>query len=227
VTRILIPLIFGLAGAAILVGLGVWQVQRLAWKEGVLAQIGARIGDAPVALPAAPDPARDRYLPVRASGTITTDEAHVLVSVKRVGPGYRIVSVFDTDGGRRILLDRGFVPDAERDTPRPAVRATVEGNLHWPDDRTSSTPENDVSGNIWFARDIDRMAQVLDTEPVLMIARNTSEPDPAVTPLPVDTSGIPNDHLQYAVTWFLLAAVWLAMTGYFLWRTTRRTLTKA
>ena len=56
----------------------------------------------------------------------------------------------------------------------------------------------------------------LDTEPLLLIA--SSQTDPGVTPLPVDSTGIPNDHLEYAITWFSLAAVWVAMTGAFLWR---------
>ena len=94
----------------------------------------------------------------------------------------------------------------------------MQGNLHWPDDRTSSTPENDVEDNTWFARDIEQMADALDTEPVMVIARNMSPPDARVTPLPVDTSGIPNDHLQYAITWYSLAVVWLIGTIALVWR---------
>ena len=95
------------------------------------------------------------------------------------------------------------------------------GNLHWPDDRTGATPPNDVEGNIWFARDVAQMAQLLGTEPVLLVLREISAPDAPVTPMPVDTSFIPNDHLQYAITWFLLAAIWAAMTGAYLWRLRR------
>ena len=76
----------------------------------------------------------------------------------------------------------------------------------------------DADGNTWFARDIADMAEVLGTEPLLVVARDLSQPDGPVTPLPVDTSAIPNDHLQYAVTWFGLAAIWTAMMGYFLFR---------
>ena len=61
------------------------------------------------------------------------------------------------------------------------------------------------------------MAAALETEPVLVVARDARLETP-VTPLPVDTGGIPNDHLQYAITWFSLAAIWLAMTLYFLRR---------
>ena len=84
--RMIVPLIFGIAGVAILVWLGNWQMQRLAWKEAILAEIDARMASAPAPVPAAPAPDADRFLPVTASGTITEDEVHVLVSVKQVGP---------------------------------------------------------------------------------------------------------------------------------------------
>lgn len=223
--RILIPLIFGLAGVAVLAGLGTWQVQRLAWKERILAEIETRIAADPVALPAAPDPEADKYLPVTVTGTFGEGALRVLVSRKRVGAGYLVVSPFDLDG-RRILVDRGFLR-VDRAVPEaPQGRVTITGNLHWPDERNSSTPANDVAGNTWFARDIAQMTRVLDTEPVLLVTRGMSQPDLPVTPLPVDTGGIPNDHLQYAITWFSLALIWAIMTIYFLWRS-RRPATKA
>lgn len=215
--RYIVPLIFGIAGIAVLVGLGVWQMQRLAWKEGVLADIEARIAADPVELPAAPDPEGDRYLPVQVTGQVGDQALRVLVSQKQVGAGYRVISALDM-GERRILLDRGFIK-VGRDIPDPPQgEVTVTGNLHWPDDRNSSTPDNDVADNTWFARDLDQMAGVLDTEPLLVVTRETSFSDDPLTPLPVDTSHITNDHLKYAITWFSLAAVWAAMTGYFLWR---------
>ena len=221
--RFIGPLVIGIAGAAVLIALGVWQVQRLAWKEALLADIEARIAAEPVALPADPDPEADRYLPVRAEGTIGEGELHVLVSTKAEGAGFRIVAPFETEAGRRVLLDRGFVPNAAKAADRRTGAATVTGNLHWPDDRNSSTPENDPADNYWYARDLGPMAEALGTEPLLLIVRQENPPAPGITPLPVDTSGIPNDHLEYAVTWFGLAVVWVAMTGYLLWRTARRT----
>ena len=220
-SRLAVPLIFGLIGTAILVSLGTWQLQRLDWKRGILNEIEARIDGPAAPLPAAEDAVidRDRYQPVTLTGTLGNGEVLVLVSQKRVGAGYRVISPYILESGRRILLDRGFTPVAQRDADRSVTgEIAVEGNLHWPDDRTSSTPENDVAGNTWFARDVDQMADVLDTEPLLVIARNMSPSDVGVTPLPVDTSGIPNDHLQYAITWFSLAAVWVVMTGAFIWR---------
>ena len=216
----IIPLLFGLAGAAILIWLGVWQLQRLTWKEAILADIDARIAAVPVELPPQPGPEADRYLPVRVTGRLEGGALRVLVSRKQAGAGYRVISALDT-GARRLLVDRGFVADDADLPPPPEGAVTITGNLHWPDDRNSSTPENDVEGNIWFARDIAQMADVLGTEPLLLVARETSFDDAPVEPLPVDSSAIPNDHLQYAVTWFLLALVWLAMTGYFLMKGAR------
>jgi surfeit locus 1 family protein len=222
--RMIFPFLLGLVGAVILVSLGTWQLQRLSWKAGIIAEIEARIGAAPVAVPANPDPVRDRFLPVTATGTITDAELDVLVSVKNVGPGYRIISAFETEDGRRILLDRGFVANARKGDPRPAVEATVTGNLHWPDEVDSFTPAPDLRRNIWFAREVPAMADALETEPVMIILRDTTEPDPAVTPLPVDSAGIPNDHLEYAITWFGLAIVWVGMTAFLLWRIRQRTV---
>ncbi|MDU8910349.1 SURF1 family protein [Aestuariicoccus sp. MJ-SS9] len=221
--RPIATLLLGLIGAGILLSLGVWQMQRLAWKEGILDEIESTIAGPAQPLPQVVSPDEQRYQPLALSGTIEEGELHVLVSVKRVGAGYRVIAPFQTNDGRRVLLDRGFVPVAKKGTPRRTGPAEVTGNLHWPDDRNSSTPENDVAGNTWFARDIGPMSEALQTEPLLVIAREVTPADPGLTPLPVDTSGIPNDHLQYAVTWFSLAAIWLAMTATLIWRQRRDT----
>ncbi len=213
--RILFPLIFSMLGLAILLSLGVWQMQRLAWKQGILSEIDNRIAAAPVALPDAVSEVSDKYLPVTVSGAMLPGEIHVLVSVKQVGAGYRIIQPFSTKG-QTILIDRGFVPTTAKHADRVTGAMEVTGNLHWPDEVDGYTPAPDIGSNIWFARDVPALAETLGAEPVLLIAR--SRTDPNVTPLPVDTAGIPNDHLQYAITWFGLAFVWAAMTGYFLWR---------
>ena len=204
-----------------LVSLGTWQVQRLAWKEAVLADIETRIAAEPVAIPAAPDPVEDRFLPVTAEGAYVQGELHVLASVKRVGPGYRIIAPFETDG-RRIMVDRGFISTEAKAATRPLGAAVIEGNLHWPDEIDGFTPEPDVAGNIWFARDVPAMAEALGTEPLLVVLRNAPTGEGYPSPLPVDTAGIPNDHLEYALTWFSLAIIWVVMTGAFLWRQRRR-----
>ncbi len=216
--RLILPLFFGILGTVVLVSLGVWQLQRMAWKEAVLADIDARIISAPVALPAEVDPVADKYLPVVVQGRVTEDEIHLLASTRDVGAVYRIVSAFEIDDGRRIMVDRGWIKTENKDAERPAFAAEVTGNLHWPEERDSFTPPNDTNANIWFARDVAEMAAALNAEPVLVVVREISANVPKVTPLPVDKAAIPNDHLEYVITWFGLAIVWVAMTLYYLRR---------
>ena len=221
VKRMLIPALFGLAGGALLLWLGFWQLQRLQWKESYLAAIEARIHDAPAALPARPDPEADRFLPVRVAGRIEGPEIHVLASSRKSGPAYRVITAFITDDGRRVLLDRGMIPTGAAAAPRPPRRLVVTGNLHWPQETGSGIPAPDLKANIWFARDVPAMARALGTEPVLIVA--ASDTGDGVVPFPVSTEGIPNNHLSYAVQWFGMAAVWFGMTLFLLWRIKRRT----
>ncbi|MBJ3761233.1 SURF1 family protein [Maribius pontilimi] len=212
--------IFATGGLALLLGLGIWQVQRLAWKTAILDRIETRIADTPVALPDAPTEERDEYLPVTVSGRTTGDEIHVLTTSEAFGPSYRVVSAFETDASRRILVDLGAIPTAQKDAPRPPTDLDVTGNLLWPDEVDGFTPAPDMAANIWFARDLPAMAQALDSEPLLVVAR--AQALPGVLPLPVGTTAIPNDHLQYAITWFSLAAIWAGMTVLLLSRMARR-----
>jgi surfeit locus 1 family protein len=215
------PLVFGVAGVAILLALGIWQVQRLAWKTAILERIETRLAADPVPLPAAPSPGEDQYLRVRESGTIGGPELHVYTSAPPRGVGYRVIAAFDLADGRRILLDRGFVPIEEKDEARLAGPVTVEGALLWPQETDYFTSQPDRAKNIWLARDVDLMAEALGTAPVLLVTEASDDPA-APMPLPV-TVNIPNDHLQYAITWFALALVWAVMTGTLLWRIKRRT----
>lgn len=219
--RFILPLLFGVLGTGVLVTLGSWQLDRLAWKTVLLKEIEARIGAEPVALPEVFDVEADRFLPVAVSGRTLGREGVVLTSVQGVGPGYRVISAFETDAGRRILVDEGFVADRDRDRARPMVAMSVVGNLHWPREVDRFTPEPDLGAGLFFARDVDVMAEALGTEPVLVVAREVSGTDPRATPLPVTTAGIPNNHLGYAVQWYGLAVVWAGMTLFFLWRMRR------
>ncbi len=220
--RYLAALVFGAIGVGILLGLGFWQLGRLETKEAYLADLGGRIVAAPVALPATPDAVRDRFLPVIVTGQFTGDALSVLVSRKQIGPGVRLIAPFVTDTGRRIMVDRGFVRDDARGDDHTATAFEVTGNLHWPDEIDGYTPAPDPEAGLWFARDVVTMADVLDTDPILLVARSNT--GGGVEPLPVDTAGIPNDHLQYAITWFSLAVVWAGMTGLLVWRIRQRTV---
>ena len=208
--RIWFPVALGVLGVAVLLALGTWQLRRLEWKTAILADIDARIVAAPVAVPQSPDPAADRYLPVTVTGALGGEEARVLTSFGDEGPGFRVISAMTT-GDRRILVDLGFVPEAQAEAPRMAEGVTVTGNLHWPDETDGWTPAPDRARNVWFARDVALMAEALGTEPLLVVARDV-EPPLGTTPMPVDSAAIANNHWQYALTWFSLAAVWAAMS---------------
>jgi surfeit locus 1 family protein len=218
----ILALILGLAGTGTLVGLGVWQLQRLDWKEAIIAGAETMIAADPVPLPDAPDPAQDRYRAVTVDGRFTGEEAHVLTSTREEGPGFLVIAAYETMAGRRILIDRGFVVETEKTTPRPARPLPVSGNLNWPDDVTSSTPAYDAGRAIWYGRDVAGIAALLRTEPILVIAR--SDTGDGVSPRPVTTAGFRNDHWQYAVTWFSLAVAWAGMTVFLLWRIRSRTV---
>lgn len=211
--RYLFPAILGLVGVAILLSLGFWQLRRLEWKEALLAGIEAGIAAPAQPLPAAPEPSQ-KYLPVTVSGRTLGPELLVLGGNRETGGGYLVVSAFQTDGGRRIMVQRGFIPEAERKTPRPPVALAIEGNLHWPDETSSATPKPNLAENIWFARDVPAMAAALGTEPVLVVARTVRGDTQGIDPVPVSVTGIPNNHLEYAITWFMLAVVWAGMTAY-------------
>jgi surfeit locus 1 family protein len=202
---------------AALISLGNWQVRRMAEKAEYIADVEARLDAAPVPVPARLAPEADQFLSVTATGAFTGPDIRVLVSTRDYGAGYRIIQAFES-GGRRILVDRGYIRVAEKDTPRPAGAATVTGNLHWPDERDSYTPENDLTNNTWYARDVSALADTLQTEEVLIVARYETPESAKILPLPLDTSAIPNRHLEYIITWYGLAAVWVLMTAYFLKR---------
>lgn len=221
--RLVFPLFLGLGGAAVLVALGLWQLDRLGQKEAYIATIEARLGAGPGPLPAKPDRVTDRFLPVAVEGQYLNGDILILASPRGMGPGYRVVAPFQTTEGRKILVDRGFVSEGAHGLPRPGGAARLTGNLDWPNETDSFTPKPDTARGIWFARNVDALAAALGTEPVLLVLRETSQFDTPVTPLPVDTAGIPNDHLEYAVTWFGLALVWLAMTAVLVRRVRRRT----
>jgi len=219
--RYVFPVLMGIVGVAVLVNLGFWQLRRMEEKRVYLDAIEARIGNAPIALPDIPTPEDHKFQAVIVDGRFTGDYLEVLSGKKGGSPGVLVVEVMALADGRRILVQRGFVEDTARATPRTATDVRVEGNLHWPEDSNASTPPPDAKTGLWFARDVPAMAAKLNTEATFIVA---SQPTgDAITPVPVDTSTIPNDHWGYAIQWFLLAATWAGMTLFLLWRIRRRT----
>ena len=220
--RMIGPLLFGVVGVAILLDLGVWQLRQLARKEAKLAAIDAMLVAAPVPLPKAVDMAHDRYRGVTVAGAYTGEVAFKLDSLADQGPGKRVIAVLQTPDGARVLVDRGIWLDGTDAAPKLAHEAVVAGNLDWPQEADSYTPPPDARTGLWFARDVPAMARALRTEPVLVVARSST--GDGITPMPLDTSAIPNDHWQYAITWFSLGGVWFVMTVFLLWRIRQQNL---
>lgn len=214
--RYIFPVLMGVVGVAILMSLGFWQLRRMEEKRVYLDEIAARISNAPIPLPDVPEEGPHKFQAVWAEGRFTGEYLEVLAGQKDASPGVLVVEAFALPDGRRIMVQRGFIEDEARDVPRAPHDAKVEGNLHWPQDTNSFTPPPDEKTGLWFARDVPAMAAKLKTEPTFIVASVPT--GDGITPVPVDTSGIPNDHWGYAIQWFLLAATWAGMTVFLLWR---------
>ena len=155
-----------------------------------------------MAVPADPTPDADQYLRVaRRRAAIEPGELDVYTSAPARGVGYRVIVPLALADGRRILLDRGFVPIGEKDAPRRLGPIAVEGSLAWPQETDRFTSPPDRAKNIWFARDVPLMAEALGTA-----AGDAGRRRRATTRRRRcrcrSTVNIPNDHLQYAITWF-------------------------
>jgi surfeit locus 1 family protein len=225
--RLVAPAIATVIVCAILIGLGVWQVERLAWKENLIAQVTARMTAKPVAAPGpivwpGLDVSAVEYQPVTVNGRFRNDrEVHVIYSLTAPkgpvgGVGYEVMTPFVTDEGWTVYVNRGFVPAAKRD---PATRAegqiegetTVTGLIRRPADRSWFMPGDNAAKNEWFSRDPLRWAAAYG-EPVMSLAPYIVDAtfDPAL-PGGIPQGGetivdFPNSHLGYAITWFGLAA---------------------
>ncbi|MBK5912474.1 hypothetical protein CCR85_13355 [Rhodothalassium salexigens] len=217
------PTLLTLAALAILTGLGLWQVQRLDWKTALLAEIDARMDQPSVALPARIDePARWRYRPVRLTGRFDHAREHYVFSGRR-GGGWMVYTPLIRDAGPPVLVNRGLVPDDRRapetrphSQPEGPVTVTGIARLSRPGGWLVPAPE--PATRSFYAADRDALAAAMGlarVAPVMVDAGvGTGEGAGAADTLPrggqtrVD---IPNDHLEYALTWFALALVLLGV----------------
>lgn len=233
VRRVVLPLAAAVVAFLVLCALGAWQVERLFWKEALIARVEAGLAAAPVAAPGPAawpelDVAAMEYRPVEVRGTYDHGrEIHVVYTlVSPKGPlggiGYQVLTPFRADAGWWVYVNRGFVP---RDAKDPAARAagqvagetTVTGLLRRPGQRSWFMPADDAAANAWFSRDpaLFATAAGLAAEavaPYVIDAR--FDPDlPGGLPQGGETIvSFPNNHLGYAITWFGLAAALAGVT---------------
>ena len=225
--------LLAIAGVAILIGLGVWQLDRKVWKENLITTINARLARAPENLPP-----RASWPVLREDGAefrrvifpaefLDGEEALVYTAGSPLrpdvkGPGYWVFAPARLAGGSIIVINRGFVPADRKD---PATRAEsnprgiidVVGVLRWPEARGSFTPADDPKNNVWFLRDSNSIAAFKKWASAAPFYIDQEEPVPSGGwPKPGKLEAhLPDNHLQYAITWFGLA---LALAGvYVVW----------
>jgi surfeit locus 1 family protein len=239
VRGLVLPAILAALGLAILFGLGVWQLERLAWKNDLIARVEAR-----TQAPATPLPPenewnrltgeRDEYRRVTVSGIFRHDrevQVYTVVSEepgRHAGPGYWVLTPLELPSGAFVIVNRGFVPEGKKD---PATRregqtagsVTLAGLLRMPEQAGFFTPANDPARNAWYRRDPAEIARAYGLS---RVASFTIDADATPNPGGLPEGGrtrvrFPNNHLQYAVTWFGLALALAGVFGAFAWQRLR------
>jgi surfeit locus 1 family protein len=206
--------IAALIATVILVGLGVWQLQRLQWKLALIAEVDGHMTAAPISLDQALKTDADamQYRRVALEGHFdNAKEAYVFTTGAGGEAVYHVLTPFLTSEGRTLMVDRGYIP---KDKLAPATRSPLGGVTRlvgvWrvPDAPGAFTPGPDAVHRIWYSRDLKGIAaadHIQLTAPVLIEA--DAAPNPGGWPKGGQTVvSFRNEHLSYAVTWFGLAA---------------------
>jgi surfeit locus 1 family protein len=212
----LVPTLFTVPALVILLGLGTWQVQRLHWKEGLIAQRDAMVLAPPIAPPQTlAEAEQNQFRHVADEGVLLNDQEIFLAAASEGGgSGYQVLTPLREPGGRIIFVNRGFIP---LDLKNPVTRVSGEpggpvhivGLLRVPpaEKPTFFLPNNRPDLDLWFWVDLPAMANaadVPDAAPFYIDADTT--PNPGGWPKGgVTRLELPNDHLQYAITWYSLA----------------------
>lgn len=234
VLRFWIAVVASLAGIAVLCGLGAWQLERLAWKEGLIASIEARRHAEPLPLAEIErrfaETSDVEYVPARAEGRFLHEGARYFLTTFDGNAGWNLYEPLLLADGRLIYVNRGFVPYALKDPAAREEKATgtvvVTGLARNPAERPPSAPDNDPVQNVFFWKNLPDMTAGLTLPqgasflPFFLDAG----PSPKADGYPMGGTTIvdlPNSHLSYAITWFGLALALAAMLGSFLVRSWR------
>lgn len=220
-----LPVFTGIAvliALAILISLGTWQVERLYWKEGLLADIAARRNAAPVQLADIEQMLASgtdiEYRPVTVTGRYVNNKERHFLATWRGEAGFYVYTPLELADGRYLFVNRGFVPYENKEpemrmqgqlTGQQSVTGLARNRL--PGKPSWVVPDNDIAKNIFYWKDIDAMASSdgFDASKVVPFFIDAdSTPNPKGFPIGgVTEIDLPNNHLEYAFTWYGLAAV--------------------
>jgi cytochrome oxidase assembly protein ShyY1 len=230
---LLIPVVTTVVIVAVLLSLGAWQLQRRAEKLALIATLEERLAAAPVPLPPQAQwerlsPERDEFRRVTLTGVFDLrDQAQVFASGSPLrkdvsGTGAWMFAPLKSAGGDTVVVNRGFVAQGQDATPRYASDPVMlTGYIRFPEAPGWLTPHADRSKRLWFVRDHLAMAQALGwaeptrVAPFYIDLESPAPPSGIPKPGPLLVS-LKNDHLQYAITWFLLAAAVSIAFGFWL-----------
>jgi surfeit locus 1 family protein len=200
-----IPFIMSVSAVILLFGLGIWQLDRLNWKEALIADIERATANAPLqTLPE--DVTAHRFYRVQLQGEYLPEpEFHLAARYFQSKLGYSLLNPFKLTKGQIVMVSRGWVPAELKDkTPAaPSGAQTILAQIRTSDERNHFTPENQPEKNVWFGRDALQMGEHAKLKVLPITLDIIGEQDRAILPVPSNGNIKPrNDHLGYAVTWF-------------------------
>ena len=224
----LVPTLMVVPALVVLLGLGFWQLERQAWKTALIDRIEARIdGPAEPLPPTIDDLEAWDYRAVTVGGEFDHDREMALAGRVHNGrPGFHLITPLRrTDGdGPPVLVDRGWVP-ADRRAPdsrpdsRPSGPVTVTGVVRRPQGAGWMTPDNDASANTWYWIDIPGMAAFAGLDAVAPVIVEAGATPRGSLPVGGQTRvDLPNNHLEYALTWFGFAVILSVIYFLYHWR---------
>lgn len=214
---------FALACAGF-VALGLWQVERLGWKQDLVARVERNVNAAPAPLPAPSQwPAvtpEDEYRRLQASGRYDFDREVLVAATTELGAGYWVLTPLRTADGHWILVNRGFVPPEVRTrVPRGVQERSVTGLLRFTEPKRRLLQENDPAAGRWYSRDVAAIAAKQGLQGPVAPFFLDARAEPGATGWPragLTVLQFRNHHLVYALTWFALAAIMAGAIAYLL-----------